>query len=203
MSIVQKKKNIHELHDAAAKSGYSPLLEISTKSEATVGVRLSAFSLKYKFRGSEVPLEAIFQGSKVFENGGPFHDIYEKTAIEAKKDIRIRNHGKIVYFNLYGDIFPNTPLTSFYDWVYAKCLYPHADWLRKLHDFAGFTDIEFNPEKSLNCQARSFAIFIALQKLNLLEEAMGSFERFVSIVYQGDPTTIHRNKELHLISKSV
>jgi len=32
----QKKKNIAELHKAAARAGYSPVLEVSTKSEEKV-----------------------------------------------------------------------------------------------------------------------------------------------------------------------
>jgi hypothetical protein len=33
----QKKKNIVELHEAAARAGYAPVLEVSTKSEEKVG----------------------------------------------------------------------------------------------------------------------------------------------------------------------
>jgi hypothetical protein len=48
----------------------------------------------------------------------------------------------------------------------------------------GFTDIEFNPEKSVNCQARSCAFFVALEKRDLLDEAMSSFENFSAIQTQ-------------------
>ena len=34
---VQKKKNIQALHEAAQAKGYSPLLEVSTKSEVQIG----------------------------------------------------------------------------------------------------------------------------------------------------------------------
>ena len=37
---VQKKKNIRGLHEAARTGGYTPLLEISTKSEVLLGQRL-------------------------------------------------------------------------------------------------------------------------------------------------------------------
>ena len=43
---IQKKKNIIALHAAAAKRGFSPLLEVSTKSESPMGQFLSAFNLK-------------------------------------------------------------------------------------------------------------------------------------------------------------
>jgi len=34
--------------------------------------------------------------------------------------------------------------------------------------YEAFTDIEFNPEKSINCQAYSIAMFVSLSKRNLL-----------------------------------
>src|SRR5712691_6502298 len=81
---VQKKKNVKALHAAAAANGYSPLLEISSKSDEKLGQRLSAFSLKVKTRGhGMIPLECAFQGSKVFERGGPFTDLYSATSREA------------------------------------------------------------------------------------------------------------------------
>jgi hypothetical protein len=50
----------------------------------------------------------------------------------------------------------------------------------------GFTDIEFNPERWMNCQARSFAAFISLQKRKLLDDAMSSFSKFKSFMaYSG------------------
>src|SRR5437867_253662 len=82
---VQKKKNIKALHEAAAVAGYSPVLEVSTKSEEKVGERLSAFNLVVKTQGAgDVPLECAFQGSKVFERGGPYTDLYGKGARPAR-----------------------------------------------------------------------------------------------------------------------
>ena len=69
----QKKKNIAALHESAARAGYTPLLEVSTKSEEKVGQRLSAFNLKvHSAQLGQMPLEMAFQGSKVFEGGGAF-----------------------------------------------------------------------------------------------------------------------------------
>jgi hypothetical protein len=65
------------LHEAAAAVGYRNILEVSTKSERQRGQHLSAFYLKVKNeRLGEIPLECAFQGSKVFERGGPFTDLY-------------------------------------------------------------------------------------------------------------------------------
>ena len=67
MAPSQKKKNVGELHRAAASKGISPLLEISTKSNDRVGQQLSAFNLHVRFSDVEMPFESAYQGSKVFK----------------------------------------------------------------------------------------------------------------------------------------
>jgi hypothetical protein len=72
-----------------------------------------------------------------------------------------------------------SPATVFYDWLYIKALFGYREWLAKrLQEFQGYTDIEYNPERSLNCQARSCATFIALHRRGALDQAAGSFEFF-------------------------
>ena len=44
-------------------------------------------------------------------------------------------------------------------------------------------NIEFNPQKSLNCQARAVAVYVSLRKQGLLEEALKNKESFLEIVY--------------------
>ncbi len=179
----QKKKNIRALHDAAATAGYSPLLEISTKSDEKLGRHLSAFHLKVRIsRSGEIPLECAFQGSKVFEGGGPYTDLYSGTAATAKRDPRLENSGRLVGFKLQSFSFPLLPRTAFYDWLYLNAIYPHREWLTKLNRFAGFTDIEFNPARSINCQARTCALFVALLAKNLLEAAVSSPSTFIKLL---------------------
>ena len=181
LAAAQKKKNVDELHHAASVRGLSPLLEISSKSELEVGRRLSAFHLKISVEDRETTVECAFQGSKVFEKDGPFTDLYWVTSREAKRDPRVRESGKLIKFRFEGRDYPITPATVFYDWLYFKALFPHREWLKKRENWAGFTDIEFNPERSINCQARSFAAFISLQKRDLIEEANASFDKFKSL----------------------
>jgi hypothetical protein len=180
---IQKKKNVVALHEAARIKGYSPLLEVSTKSEIKVGERLSAFNLKVKSDGlGEIPLECAFQGSKVFENGGPYTDLYSMEARSARKDSRLRDSGKLIEFRFNGFTFPNEPKTAFYDWLYITAIFLHRDYLVRLKDYVGFTDIEFNPEKSVNCQARSCAIFVAMMTKGILETAIKSPRNFIEAV---------------------
>ncbi|WP_048965387.1 DarT1-associated NADAR antitoxin family protein, partial [Escherichia coli] len=48
MSKTQKQKSIRALHAAANEQGVNSLLEISSKSEDELGVKLSAFNLRIK-----------------------------------------------------------------------------------------------------------------------------------------------------------
>ena len=182
-ALVQKSKNIRAMHEAAARIGYGPVLEVSTKASEKLGRHLSAFHLKISSSKGEVSLESAFQGSKVFRHGGPHHDIYRLDPRSAKRDPRIRNSGDIVAFEFDGIHFPTEPKTAFYDWLYLNALAEHREWLApRLSQYAGFTDIEFNPARSVNCQARSCALFAALVTKDLLEPALESTRQFLEIV---------------------
>lgn len=192
----QKKKSVLELHTAAAKRGYDPLLEVSTKSEEKLGQRLSAFNLKVELdEGGSISLECAFQGSKVFQNGGPFTDIFGADSREAKRDERLSSSGQLIGFRFEAQDFPLTPKTAFYDWLYIRALYPHREFLERLHRYVGFTDIEFNPAKSINCQARSCATYVALDRLDLLAECARSSERFMQVLLPDSVEQPHSDKE--------
>ena len=181
---VQKKKNIRALHDAAKKAGYEPLLEVSSKSDEVAGRHLSAFHLRVTTNLGDVPIENAFQGSKVFEHGGPYTDLYEVAPREAKRDPRLRNSGALTGFKFDGFEFPLLPRTVFYDWIYLNSIFPHRDWLKNRIDgekrYDGFTDIEFNPSKSVNCQAKSCALFVALMRDDKLKAYLESPSIFVA-----------------------
>jgi hypothetical protein len=182
MAPVQKKRNIAALHAAAAERGLGPVLEISSKSEHELGRRLSAFSLHIQLNDLAIPIENAFQGSKVFQGGGPYTDLYMATSREAKRDPRLKNSGKLVTFRFEGRDYPLSPPTAFYDWLYVLALYPHREWMQFLDDCNGFSDIEFNPQRSLNCQARSCATFMALSARGLLDQACKSFDTFRALL---------------------
>lgn len=196
MAPSQKKKNVAALHEAAAERGLTPLLEISTKSEERLGQRLSAFNLKIELESGEAAfLESVFQGSKVFESGGPYTDIYRFAGRDAKQDQRLQTSGKLTGFQFEQAEFPLLPKTAFYDWLYIRALFPHREFLDRLHAYAGFTDIEFNPQRSINCQARSCATFVALSKKGLLEHSMRSPHAFIDILAPDSVTQPHSYAE--------
>lgn len=181
-ATAQKKKNVLTLHEYAGKKRLYPLLEISTKSDNRLGKRLSAFSLKIETEIGKISLEAAYQGSKVFEKGGPYKDIYTKNSWDAKKDPRIRMSGALIGFNYFGQAWQLTPKTAFYDWLYLSSLKTHQEYLKRLYDYKGFTDIEFNPQKSVNCQARTCALLVSLLRLNLLDEALRSQHALIDMI---------------------
>jgi hypothetical protein len=174
----QKEKNIEALHEAAHARGLAPVLEISSKSKSERGRHMSAFHMTVPTRESGlIKLELAFQGSKVFERGGPFTDLFQKGDKEigqAKRDPRLQESGRLIGFRFQGLEFPLEPKTAFYDWLYCSFLIQHREWAQKLYAYAGFTDIEFNPYRSINCQARSAALFLSLMKRGQLDQALRS-----------------------------
>ncbi len=180
---VQKKKNVEALHEAAARAGFATLLEISTKSDEKLGQRLSAFSLRFQSGElGEIPLECAYQGSKVFERGGPYTDLYRADVRTAKRDPRIKESGRLTEFRFEGFTFPLEPKTIFYDWLYVNSLVAHRDWLKRLDRYSGFTDIEFNPVRSINCQAKSCALFVSLMHMDLLDVHVRSPRDFIALM---------------------
>ncbi|WP_286376366.1 hypothetical protein [Acinetobacter sp. R933-2] len=131
---------------------------------------LSAFNLMMldKKTNQKFSVECAFQSSKIFENGGPFLDLLNVTSREAKKDERLKTSGQLKKFNFYGMDWTLEPLTAFYDWLYINALNFNSEYHEELLKYEAFTDIEFNPEKSINCQAYSIAMFVSLSKRNLL-----------------------------------
>ncbi len=181
-AVSQKKKCITSLHKAAAAKGLSPLLEVSTKSDEALGRSLSAFNLELEVAPQKsVLLECVFQGSKVFEEGGPFRDLYDVHPKAAKRDPRLRSSGRLTSFSFGDHEFPLEPKTVFYDWLYINAVAALNPSLAELQTYKGFTDIEFNPNKSINCQARALATYVALAHKGLLTKALENPTRFIEI----------------------
>jgi len=169
-SFQQKQKSIKSLHESAKIKGIYPVLEISTKSESSIGKKLSAFNILIKIgQEQKIIVEAAFQGSKVFENGGPYRDFYHLTGKQIKKDERLYNSGRLIKFDLNGMEWELEPINAFYDWLYINALYQNHDLSSQILEYNGFSDIEFNPKKSLNCQARAAALFVSLSKQQLID----------------------------------
>lgn len=198
----QTQKSILALHDAARLHGIDPLLEISSKSMQRLGVNLSAFNLLLETEKKQrLSVECAFQGSKVFQHGGPYTDLYTVLSREAKRDIRLHNSGNVIRFSFFGEDFPTKPLTAFYDWLYIKALTQNTSLANQLLPYMGFTDIAFNPEKSLNCQARSAALYVALKEIGEIDNVVNDKEYYLHLLNDDDeyPRRIKEPLQLNLL----
>lgn len=183
-SITQKQRSIASLQQAFLdKYPEKEVLEISTKSPQALGSQLSAFHLTVNYGNDRFAVENAFQSSKRFTAGGPFKDLLHATPKQAKRDPRLRTSGRLVEFSFFGKTFPLKPLTFFYDWLYVTALRSNPDLVDALVDYTAFTDIEFNPTKSINCQARSVALFQGMRTAGVLAGALSSSERFRELAY--------------------
>lgn len=156
-SISQKQKSIESLHDAIRRiDAAARPLEVSTKSKESLGTKLSAFNLTL----NGYTLENIFQSAKVFENGGPYPDLLKVSPKEAKRDERLKNSGTLRAFRYQDEEFPLIPKTVFYDYIYFAAVKESLteDEIKTVSGYNYFTDIEFNPVKSINTQAKTAAM---------------------------------------------
>lgn len=183
-ALSQKQKNIMALHHRFKKIfPESNVLEISSKSLQELGIKLSAFNLT-KFVPSlqkKIPVECVFQGGKVFSKGGPYTDLYLVSSKEAKKEERLKTSGELKNFYFEKETMPLFPKTIFYDWLYMNALIENNVYIGELIKYNAFTDIEFNPSKSINCQARAAALFVSLYKLKKIENCK-DFNSFYKII---------------------
>jgi len=159
MAVTRKQMSIESLHRAArADHDIHPILEVSSRSSDPLGRALSAFRLTLELSdGRETTVESAFQGSKAFSGGGPFVDLYDSDGSTARKDPRIRESGELIGFEFDGQSWPTEPVHGFYEWLYNLGLERSEVEDAELMRYSGFTDIEFNPKRSWNCQARAVA----------------------------------------------
>lgn len=187
-SISQKQKSIFAFHANIIKQFRCMPLEVSSKSPLDIGVKLSAFNLKTTtlVNGNQFSVESAFQGSKVFMHGGPFSDLIFADSRIAKKDSRLKQSGALKSFSFFKYTFNLKPRTLFYDWLYINTLLKNKHLITELLPYTAFTDIEFNPNKSINCQAFSLALFRTLFEQNLIQGdtiAPPEFERITKPIY--------------------
>ncbi|MBN6066832.1 hypothetical protein HYE66_10280 [Aggregatibacter actinomycetemcomitans] len=201
MSAEVRKRSIKSLHQEAEKQGFNKILEASSKSDQEIGIQLSSFFLK-NIKG--YPVENLFQSSKVFVNDGPYRDLLTVTPREAKKDTRLRESGEMVKFTFNQKDFPLEPKSLFYDWLYLNVLFSERNLaLREAffeEHFDAFSDIEFNPQRSFSCQARTLALCVSLYEnesvQNFIRDPVGLSQQFD--LYK-KVTTSDLNKQIELL----
>ena len=184
----QKQKSIEDLHFQFLKENITDqILEVSSKSVKVIGVKSSAFNLKIStMNGNVFSVEQLFQSSKVYQKAGNQNYLLEKgyNAKEMKQKIRkIDNHDQMTKYSSFGHDLPLEPKNLFYNWLYVNALYRNPDIASEILKYEAFTDIEFNPKRSFNCQAEACAIYVSLFKREYLQKALKSVDNFKKIVY--------------------
>lgn len=201
MSKGQAQKSIESLHEKAKSELHvERVLEISSKSKDAVGVQLSAFNLMIKTvrYQREFSLECAYQASKVFERGGPFKDLLDARSIDAKRDQRLNQHGRLIKFHFFGTDWPLQPRTAFYDWLYINALHKQPTLASTVLAYRAFSDIAFNPERSINCQAYAAALYVSLHERGLLNErVLRDQQAYLSLINTGAVSNAHENSEIN------
>lgn len=197
-SSSQKTKNINNLHNIAVNDEQNiRILEVSSKSPDELGQKLSAFYLMIHSKNKDIhfSVECAYQSSKVFEFGGPYLDLLTKKSIDSKRDARLTSSGELKSFSYFGQTWNLYPRTAFYDWLYINALYRQPELYNEVIRYDAFSDIEFNPEKSLSCQARSVAICVSLYRRGMIEKALSSKDSFIEIIYGNDLNDERTNQD--------
>lgn len=181
-AISQKQKSIQSLHASAVKEHVCKKpLEASSKSEDIFGAKLSAFNILISVGDKETTLENVFQASKVFEDGGPYRDLLDVSPKDAKRDPRLKESGMMICFQGREE-WPLEPKTMYYDWLFLNAINRSFEKYHQITEYDAFTDIEFNPNKSFSCQARSCALLVGLYNAGILKDALSSSDSFKKIM---------------------
>lgn len=154
------------------------VLEISSASLMSLGSKLSAMNLSKKTQKGLTTVESAFQSSRIYSDGvrtvGPFPDYLFLPGRECKKLVKDASDGMHSYkYEFDGMIFyaPAWHISQFYDFLYLNALLePENEKVRAQllkEGYTAFTDLAI---KSLNCQARSAAIFVGLTRSGLIDE---------------------------------
>lgn len=196
LSASQKQKSVASLHEAAGETlGLSAILEVSSKSTEQLGVTLSAFNLPiyHPVVGRQVSVECAFQAGKVFQRGGPFLDLLYVTSRDAKRDPRLRESGQLTEFRFDKQEWPIEPQTAFYDWLYITALLSKPELAKPILAHDAFTDIEFNPQQSINCQAYAVALCVSLARRGIVMDVASTRETFLDCVKGAATNNVRQN----------
>ena len=183
-SKAQKQRSVASLNECLMrKFPGRRVLEISSKSTEPLGVALSAFNLKWARPDGEFTVENLYQAGKVFSGGGPYTDLMSLSPRDAKRDERLRNSGRLTGFRMGETNFPLVPASLFYNWLYMNALHSQPELAAAVMEYDAFTDIEFNPDRAVSCQAQAAAIYVTLARQGRIEEALRSRKDFLRVVY--------------------
>lgn len=181
----QLQKSIAALHEYFLKDFPGKrILEVSSASTDSIAQAVSAMNLQVMTSHGKYTVEQLFQAGKVFKNAGSQEKLVNLSPQQAKKSNKMTNaHDELVGFEMFGATFPLEPKTYFYNWIYLKALHQHPDLAKKIAEYDAFTDIFFNNQKAVNCQAQACSIYVSLLRKGILEETLANRESFLKNIY--------------------
>jgi hypothetical protein len=63
-------------------------------------------------------------------------------------------------------------------------------------DFQGFSDIAFNPQRSINCQAHAAALYISLFKRGEIENVLKDRDYYMALITNKNSQDLASNKQV-------
>ena len=130
-----------------------------------------------------LPVECIYQASKVFQNGGPYTHLLRANGFAAKSDPRLRSSGRLTAFRFNEKNYPLEPKTLFYDALWFGAFSQNGYKLEQLMPYTGFTD-RFHTRNSLACQARSAALYPSLKMYYAADPAAAQLLQLLRDTYR-------------------
>ena len=181
-----RKSSISLINSFHQKYPKLKILEVSSASSKNLGIQASALNLTITSKkGINYSVEQLFQAGKVFEKAGSQLNLLKFNSRELKKKIKIiSKNDKLIGFNLFNHSFPLEPKTFFYNWLYIHALQQNKNIAQQILKYDAFSDIYFNPQRSINSQAEACARFVSLSRQNLLLVALNDFNSFKHYVYK-------------------
>lgn len=164
-----------------------PVLEVSLASAQPEGVGVAAMKLPLRLAdGKELPVGVVYQGSKVFENGGPYTDLWQLSHQKVQKDPRLHQSGRCIGYRLEGMDYPAEPHPyAFFNWLYCRALAQDPDRGQELLRYGAFSDLDLGSAKTdRNSPARAAAVYGGLKAAGRLD-CLASYEAFVAVTCEG------------------
>lgn len=163
-------------------------LEVSSSSLYSLGTELSAMNLSKRTKEGLTSVESAFQSSRIYGTGdeaiGPFHDYLFLPGKECKKRVKELSKGLHSSRYLFDGMTFHAPahhISQFYDYLFLNALLePENQEVREKLLRAGYTAFTDLATKSLNCQARSCAIFVGLVQAGRIDEVKG-YESYLKL----------------------